>query len=444
MASRNKRNPSDLANAQYLTLDFRPISQKASNLQTKLQEIIFADDAKPRRRGRPPDVTAIANAALLIVAEVLDVAKGNLERTVHHGLSPSKFTGKEVSYRHFKAAMLGLQNYEFLVEIAKGSYGHKSLFTDAENPGPTWGHNTRWHPTKKLIDLCNSFEITHQNIDDHFEVKLPKEPIQLRQSKGGSWQNRTRGRMVKFSVTLVTKRLVEEINEINEFLKGVKLTGASHRGYRRIYNQGDNPETYKWDKGGRLYGSGSEDNYLTIKKEKRKKMLIDGEATIQIDVRASYLTIFHAMHGLNLSLDKDPYSITGLPREIVKRWVVMAFGAGKPPTRWPSKVVHEFRERTGKELGKVHNLKSITPKVLEAFPVLKKLKAGGIDCFDLMNRESNAIVAAILRLLREDRVPSFSVHDCLIVKKKDKELATRVLEQEYFKATGATPCLKVS
>ena len=101
-------------------------------------------------------------------------------------------------------------------------------------------------------------------------------------------RNKVKGRMVIYPKTPTTERLKSEIKEINEFLKGFTLTGATHRGYRRIYNQGDDLKTYKWDKGGRLYGSGDDNNYLIIKKAKRKKMLIDGEATVEIDVRASY------------------------------------------------------------------------------------------------------------------------------------------------------------
>lgn len=174
-------------------------------------------------------------------------------------------------------------------------------------------------------------------------------------------------------------------------------------------------------------------------------MLIDGEATVEIDVRASYLTIFHAMHDIHLALENDPYEIAGLPRWLVKHWMVIAFGAGKPPIRWTSKAIEEFRESTGEKLGKVYNLRrDVTPKIMAAFPFLQKLKIGGYDCFDLMNRESNAMVASILRLLRTSKVPAYSIHDCLIVRMRDEELATSVLKDEYFKATKAIPYLKVS
>ena len=439
-------DPSDLNNARYLTLSFHPFSESAFALRAKLQESIIVASDKTKGRGRPPNDTAIANAALLIVAEIIDVAKGKIQRSVHHGLAAGKFTGKPISYRHFKAAMTGLEKLK-LVRIRKGSYGHKSMFADAENPGVPCGYNTRWHPTLNLIELGKAFNITYKNIESHFQITLPDEPIILRESSKGDWQTRVKGRLVKFPETPNTKRLEDEVREINEFLKDFKLTGATHRGYRRIFNQGDDLRIYKWDKGGRLYGSGDEDSYLIIKKAKRKAMLIDGDRTVEIDVRASYLTIFHAMHNITLDVQNDPYEFPKIHRDIVKLWMVIAFGAGKPPMRWSTKAAQYFRDNINpsKAIGDVYNLRTlVTPTITAKFPVLNKLNKGGIDCFDLMNRESNAMVASMLRLLRSHKIPSYSVHDCLIVKKQDQELAKRVFGEEYFKATNAVPWLKIT
>jgi hypothetical protein len=49
-------------------------------------------------------------------------------------------------------------------------------------------------------------------------------------------------------------------------------------------------------------------------------MMIDGQGVCEIDIRASYLTIFHARHRAAIALDTDPYQIPGLPRDVVKTW----------------------------------------------------------------------------------------------------------------------------
>ena len=143
MASGQKHrlDPSDLNNAQYLTLDFYPLSKEAYALGAKLHELIIGPKVKTKGAGRPPKVGAIGNAALVTVAEIIDVAKGNIERTVHHGLSTGKFSGRQISYRHFKPAIDGLERLG-MVKIRKGSWNKASMFADADNTGTGFGHNT--------------------------------------------------------------------------------------------------------------------------------------------------------------------------------------------------------------------------------------------------------------------------------------------------------------
>jgi hypothetical protein len=48
-----------------------------------------------------------------------------------------------------------------------------------------------------------------------------------------------------------------------------------------------------------------------------------------IDIRASYLTIYHAHLGAPLDPERDPYKLPGLPadaRGVVKLWFVATFG----------------------------------------------------------------------------------------------------------------------
>ena len=435
-------NPADLNNASYLTFSFAPTSTTAKSFGLKLASQFLDSNSKASNRGRPIKIDGVAIAAVAIVAEVLDATRGQLERSVYHGLSPNHFTGKSISSRQFTRVMQGLEGLK-LLKKTKGHWNKKSMFEDVATPTSGFGKATRWQATQKLFDLSKSNGITHKNIDEHFQIQPLKEVLILRKSSRLVNGRKVKGPQVKFPETKMTQRLEAEVKEINEFLRGHKIDGATHRGYRRIFNQGDNPKTYAWNKGGRLYGSGAETDYLTVQKEKRRKMQIDGEPTVEIDIRASFLTIFHGIHGVALDVQQDPYKVQGLPREIVKKWVVIAFGSGKPPARWSVNAGKDYFEtsKTGRMLGQDYPIKVVTEKILTAIPVLKKLQAG--DGFTLMNIESNAVVASILRLLREDRVPAYSVHDCLMVKSDDRELAMKALAEEYQKSANIIPHLKV-
>ena len=83
---------------------------------------------------------------------------------------------------------------------------------------------------------------------------------------------------------------------------------------------------------------------------KRHKMTINGEPVAEIDIKASLLTIYHAMVGEPLKGSSDPYARTGLDRSIAKLWTVASFGSSKPATRWPPKMIEDYKKDTGKDL----------------------------------------------------------------------------------------------
>jgi len=61
-----------------------------------------------------------------------------------------------------------------------------------------------------------------------------------------------------------------------------------------------------------------------------------------------------------------------------------------------------------------------------------------------MYLESEAVVNTMLRLKREHGVVSLSVHDSIIVPRRHLDLARGVLVQEYERAVGAKPAVKVN
>ena len=80
--------------------------------------------------------------------------------------------------------------------------------------------------------------------------------------------------------------------------------------------------------GGRLYSQHFTDSYQVMSAEQRLKMTINGDPVAEIDIRASYLTIFLSLHGIQLPED-DPYELPGLGpehRDAVKAWMVATFG----------------------------------------------------------------------------------------------------------------------
>ena len=76
-------------------------------------------------------------------------------------------------------------------------------------------------------------------------------------------------------------------------------------------------------------------------------MTINGEPVCEIDIRASYLTIFHALYDEPFDPTNDPYKVAGLgpeARDVVKMWITASFGNNAPITKWPTELVAKYRE----------------------------------------------------------------------------------------------------
>ena len=220
----------------------------------------------------------------------------------------------------------------------------------------------------------------------------------------------------------------------------MKITGGAHETFFRAFEDGDQ-KGFRWNKGGRLYSTG---DYQTLKEAQRLLMRFDGEPIVEIDIRASYLTILHGKLGIVPDFGADPYAISGVPREVVKGWLVATFGAEKPIPRWPQDRAAEYASKTGgRQLGRDHPVRALGVKMLTRYPVLRHLGEPGLGWADLMFAESEAIIGAMLVLV-EKRIPSLPVHDSLIVPAHAEGLAVDALKRTFKEVVGVEPLVEVN
>jgi hypothetical protein len=196
--------------------------------------------------------------------------------------------------------------------------------------------------------------------------------------------------------------------------------------------------------GGRLYSQHFTDSYQVMSAEQRLKMTINGEPVAEIDIRASYLTIFLSLHGIQLP-DGDPYELPGLGpehRNAVKQWMVATFGNSRPIVRWPPRMLQKSPEL------KQHRVSIITNAALTKYPALaawgQPLGTEIHSWADLMWMESNVMQSTMLELKRKHQIPSLSVHDSLIVPAHNAETARTLLVEKFQDHRGVTPLLKIN
>ena len=171
---------------------------------------------------------------------------------IYRPLQAKSFTGENVGYRAFTQVIDGLT----AIGLIEHKIGFQKRF-DGFDPGGAklvqFGNASRFRATSDLLELATRFGVDPTAATDHFITDLPKHPLQLRSSaKRNEYGQKLRGKPMRFERTPQTERLETWTRELNEFFDQFELRGGTHRGFIRIFNQGDDPE-FKWNLGGRLY-----------------------------------------------------------------------------------------------------------------------------------------------------------------------------------------------
>ena len=163
---------------------------------------------------------------------------------------------------------------------------------------------------------------------------------------------------------------------------------------------------------------------------------------------------FYALCDEQLDPAQDAYAgilgPTALDREVAKFWINASFGNSGLLTKWSKKSVRGLQERLvnkgisgfDKEL---YPMRTIKEKVLERHPLLARwggeIRGRVRDYGDLMYTESEAVIGAMLTLMRDHQVPSLPVHDSLIVPASKFHVAKGILVDQFRRQTGVVPKL---
>lgn len=438
---KSKPTQEELQAATNATLRAHATSDEAKALVARLvamtNEHALAVGIRKNKRNKTAERLEYATGAFL--ANLLRAQSSELSsKWVYRSMYAKGFSGAAVSYRTFKLLVEGLTGLALLDQIA----GHKV----ADQPGDRGKYAARFRATPALLRFCGGHGVEPMKALDHFkfEYDLPKEPLELRARKVGSFYSDTKqaGLPMEFERNPKAEQLESQIKELNEFFAEQNLRGGSHEGYIRIFHNGDDPY-FDWNLGGRLYSQYFSQSYQVLSADTRAAMTINGEPVAEIDIRASYLTIFLSLHGVQLDTE-DPYELEGLgasERSAVKSWMVATFGNSKRIRRWPPQMLQK-----APELGQ-HRVAAITKAALAKYPALEAwgepLKGRVHGWADLMWLESVVMISTMLDLKREYAVPSLSVHDSLIVPASKADTAARTLARRFKWVTRVQPLLKI-
>jgi hypothetical protein len=438
-------------NDYYASLLSRAVSPEAHALIADLYARVEAWERKDAKGTKAPKRGSYKRGEkrALPFRETLERFLGDLLRAQHDKHETDKASGvvfrpmgkkdftpdDPISYRNFVAAVAGLKGSGLITHtLGKGRF--INYFGKDQRPGKA----SRFEAKPKLLQLAEDAGVMVAAIDERFHPELPRRTLELRSSSTRLYGKKFEGERMEFTPTPHTERLAADVKETNEFLAKFKLgDGGVHYGFVRRFNEGD-VEDFKWNKGGRLY-SITASSYQQLPPTERALMTINGEPVVEIDVAASYLTAFHARLKAPIDLTSDPYERVGLPRDIVKLWATVSFGSGKPLDKWSKRVTKDYLKDHNIKPRDVCSATRVRDAMLATYPVLRRLGEPGVRWADLMFFESQAIITAMRHLMLAYEMPSYPVHDSLIVPVSGAGLAATMLAHHYEFHVGVFPRL---
>lgn len=412
---------------RFMALACEPLSNPAKELTDDLAIAVG------QIQGRKRQTKELKLAVGAIVADLLAAAAEPLHRYSFRPLGKAAFAGQRVGHGPAKDALDGLMNLDLLFNEP----GFK-CWTNRDLPGQA----TRYKAKSGLLSLALGYGVTPSNWSAHFRYAPPPgkvaNPIIVR-GKREYWHKADKGPKQKINkADPLYVAAAAQVDAINAYLARQVIGGCHHHGFRRIFNHGDQ-QNFAFNMGGRLYAIGG--GYQNMKKELRQSITINGEATAELDFRASHLTILYGLAGQTLDPAVDPYAITGFPRAVVKAWIAMTLGYNKFHARWSGETIEGLAEK-GIDAS-TYSIEGVRAAVLNQHPIFLEWPNSKMRWPELQHKESCVIIDSVYKLAFDYDVPSLPVHDSLIVPVSELAVAKRALEDLFTAQVGGTPVLAV-
>ena len=417
----------ELKTARPMSFQRRNKTLESQGLCSAINSTILDLEVRQRVR-KAKDKNTFTLAVERIVADLVVSAYAVESRWAYRSLCNDKFAGELIKAVTFRKVM-GLMLVAGYVEQAKGGNQSNPFhvaggLSNAFYPGLA----CRYRATDSLLAIASQYGVEKTSISRHYARAMPANVVRLRAASVRQRGNKISGQAMSVKDCTEVFELRNQVRQINRYLNRQYLEGAVFSGYYRSFNMGNQPD-FNWNKGGRLYNPGN-DSHQTLKKAARlSKIKINNESVCEIDVNASYLSIFYGLLGYPLPTKTDLYKVRGLHREIVKAWISSAFGKGQFPTRWPAKAKAELKAE-GICTAKL-TMVQVGQRVCKAIPIMAQLPKTGINWADLMFKESCAIISTMESLRDGYNIPAYSMHDGLIVPVSARAIAEKEMVRAF-------------
>jgi len=409
-----------------MSLEGYPTSALAQQAGDSFFDLLGGNDLAGRSKAPFRDATGA------IVCDLLRAAVHEPVRACYRPMDAASFNGARVGYRNAKLVLDRLDKEKLVVRA--GGYFDRDTRTGAV---------TRITPAPQLLTILAGFGITPDNWQIHFARRImPKKPADLVFLNDAShWEagRRISGKRmaIDYEHPEVASRIAQ-LQRINAFTSQQTIGGADHDYFHCIFNQGDIPG-HGYRKGGRIWSVGG--GYQALSKAAREGITINGQPTVELDIRSSHPVIYLTKNGIPFDHNEDLYRIPGIDRNIVKLMFNLTLSRQKIPTVWPRDTKSEYYKKFDREIAVDYPFSDIQQKVFTKHPFLTDRASINMDWSDLQFIESEVIINTVIKL-NDLGITALPVHDSIRVPLINLSEALYVFSMKFKKEVGIKPELK--
>lgn len=420
-----------LMDGVYFALVHVPYSDESKAMVDDLAVIV----GKAAGRKNKPTLS-FKKALGALIHDLLALQIRNTDCYGYRRMTQGSFTGSHIPHRGFTDCIHGLRDagYTFYEEGQKDWQGDNSFCT-------------RSKAKPELLAYVAGYGITPANLGDHFELLPPAasipDPIVLKTAKVYTPKGEKKGVRMQFDKTDPKAVLyAEQVNFLNAYWAKQTIVGARHYAFQRSFARGD-IDGGNLDKGARLYGIGGV-TLQAMPADERKAILFNGEPTVEVDVKASHITILHYLTNTTMPNRPDLYDFGDAPRAVNKAFVTATLGHTKFHKDWPEEAVRVMKDprKGGIDLTQ-YDFKAVKKAAIKALPVLKGWTKSKVRWGDLQFRESEPMIAAAIELAEFYDIPAYPVHDSLRVPVSKVDIVKEVMRKQFLHYLGFEPTLEV-
>jgi hypothetical protein len=418
-------------------------SEPLKQLVREIAQIVESREGRERAR-RPDDER---NHCRMVEGIVCNVAYAMLDPPPTGWLAVNTRNGTRGKARYDNRAFG--KTYRTLLELlaAEG-------LLERQIPKAIRGENSSIKATERFAGMVRSTATDFADFapDPLQEVIILSRVTRTYSDETHRW--RKRRKIIDYVDSASSTRYRSAVQELNAFLDksditflndGVEPRVDQHRRtLTRRFTVFDDQVT-RFDQVGRLFGG----FWMSIKKERRKQIRINGEPVVDLDYSSMFTRLAYADLWYPAP-EGDLYAIPGLEgRRAGVKLAMNCFLFDETPNRrtWPQDM--EFSFETGSDATTDDTPKSQLPDgwtvskakkaILTAHPVLGRAWGRGLG-YRLMWQESEILLLVLRELMKQD-IPALGLHDGLLVAVSKADTALQAMRAASKEVVGVElPC----